>query len=147
MGAREIYVDGILSCAGLPYIWGANGPDSFDCSGLVCYNLRRAGIKINDHTSQQIYDTFSNYELSAPGTAIPGCLFFYGAGRRNITHVMTCVRRWKTGTLVLCGARSGGSTTTTIEKAAIDLASVDLVWGGYWKSNLTVIVDPFRGHP
>ena len=25
------------SCIGAPYVYGADGPDSFDCSGLVCY--------------------------------------------------------------------------------------------------------------
>lgn len=24
-------------CIGKPYVWGATGPNSFDCSGLVCY--------------------------------------------------------------------------------------------------------------
>ncbi|MCI1665372.1 MAG: NlpC/P60 family protein [Atopobiaceae bacterium] len=27
-----------LSCVGCPYVYGASGPSSFDCSGLVCYS-------------------------------------------------------------------------------------------------------------
>lgn len=27
---------------GKPYVWGATGPDSFDCSGLVMYSLKKA---------------------------------------------------------------------------------------------------------
>lgn len=27
---------------GKPYVWGANGPDSFDCSGLVRYVYKNA---------------------------------------------------------------------------------------------------------
>ena len=30
-------VDSAYSCIGCPYVWGAAGPNSFDCSGLVCY--------------------------------------------------------------------------------------------------------------
>ena len=30
-------VDSAYSCIGCPYEWGAAGPNSFDCSGLVCY--------------------------------------------------------------------------------------------------------------
>jgi peptidoglycan DL-endopeptidase CwlO len=29
---------------GLPYVWGANGPTSFDCSGLVQWSLAQAGV-------------------------------------------------------------------------------------------------------
>jgi cell wall-associated NlpC family hydrolase len=29
---------------GLPYVWGAAGPNSFDCSGLVQWSLARAGV-------------------------------------------------------------------------------------------------------
>lgn len=33
----------IESQAGKPYVWGADGPDAFDCSGLIVYGLRRTG--------------------------------------------------------------------------------------------------------
>jgi peptidoglycan DL-endopeptidase CwlO len=29
---------------GMPYLWGANGPTSFDCSGLVQWSLAQAGV-------------------------------------------------------------------------------------------------------
>ncbi len=28
----------------MPYVWGAAGPDAFDCSGLVQWSLARAGV-------------------------------------------------------------------------------------------------------
>jgi cell wall-associated NlpC family hydrolase len=33
-----------LSRLGMPYVWGAAGPRSFDCSGLVQWSFRQAGI-------------------------------------------------------------------------------------------------------
>jgi peptidoglycan DL-endopeptidase CwlO len=33
-----------LSRQGLPYVWGATGPGSFDCSGLVQWSFAQAGI-------------------------------------------------------------------------------------------------------
>jgi peptidoglycan DL-endopeptidase CwlO len=33
-----------LSRRGMPYVWGAEGPTSFDCSGLVQWSFARAGI-------------------------------------------------------------------------------------------------------
>jgi peptidoglycan DL-endopeptidase CwlO len=29
---------------GMPYVWGGNGPDEFDCSGLVQWSLAQAGV-------------------------------------------------------------------------------------------------------
>jgi peptidoglycan DL-endopeptidase CwlO len=31
---------------GLPYVWGAAGPDSFDCSGLVQWSFAQAGVRM-----------------------------------------------------------------------------------------------------
>jgi hypothetical protein len=33
-----------LSRVGMPYVWGAAGPDAFDCSGLVQWSFGRAGV-------------------------------------------------------------------------------------------------------
>jgi len=33
-----------LSRQGLPYVWGATGPNAFDCSGLVQWSFARAGV-------------------------------------------------------------------------------------------------------
>ena len=45
--ARQGTIDSFLAAAraqlGKPYVWGAAGPNSFDCSGLVTYALRQAG--------------------------------------------------------------------------------------------------------
>jgi cell wall-associated NlpC family hydrolase len=41
--------------AGSPYSWGATGPSSFDCSGLVTFAYRMAGKPLRARTS---YDLF-----------------------------------------------------------------------------------------
>ncbi|WP_162795644.1 WXG100 family type VII secretion target [Nonomuraea lactucae] len=58
---------------GKPYIWGANGPSAFDCSGLVYYSLNQAGIKIGDTTA-------AGYQRSGrPVTdPQPGDIVFFG---------------------------------------------------------------------
>lgn len=44
-----------LSRLGTPYVWGATGPDRFDCSGLVQWSYARAGIRLQRTTYDQIH--------------------------------------------------------------------------------------------
>lgn len=36
---------------GDPYVWAAEGPDQFDCSGLVVYAYRQVGVSLPHSTS------------------------------------------------------------------------------------------------
>ncbi|GAA4507286.1 MULTISPECIES: WXG100 family type VII secretion target [Nonomuraea] len=58
---------------GKPYVWGANGPSAFDCSGLVYYTLNQAGVKIGDTTA-------AGYQASGKpvSTPQPGDMVFFG---------------------------------------------------------------------
>lgn len=38
------------------YVWGASGPNNFDCSGLVYFCYKEAGFKIDRTTAQGYYD-------------------------------------------------------------------------------------------
>ncbi|HEX5995270.1 MAG TPA: NlpC/P60 family protein [Jiangellales bacterium] len=38
---------------GEPYVWGADGPDSFDCSGLTQYAWNSAGVSLTHYTGAQ----------------------------------------------------------------------------------------------
>lgn len=51
-----IAVRAALSRLGRPYVWGATGPDQFDCSGLVQWSYAQAGIHLDRTTYQQIDD-------------------------------------------------------------------------------------------
>ncbi|MGQ0776147.1 MAG: C40 family peptidase [Pseudonocardiales bacterium] len=42
-----------LSRQGLPYVYGAEGPSSFDCSGLVKWSYAQAGMSGLPHSSRQ----------------------------------------------------------------------------------------------
>lgn len=57
-----------------PYVWGAEGPDSFDCSGLTMMAYRSIGVNITRITTTQI-----NFGKKVPkGTEQPGDLVFFG---------------------------------------------------------------------
>ena len=71
-----IAVRAALSRLGRPYVWGATGPDQFDCSGLTQWSYARAGIHLDRTTYQQIYDG-----VPVPRSQVrPGDLVFPTAG-------------------------------------------------------------------
>ncbi|MFE9610419.1 NlpC/P60 family protein [Streptomyces sp. NPDC006012] len=48
-------VDAARSALGRPYVWGANGPSGFDCSGLMQWSYAKAGIAIPRTSQEQRY--------------------------------------------------------------------------------------------
>ena len=53
---------------GKPYVWGAEGPDSFDCSGLVQWSFAAAGIRMPRVSQQQWFaGPHVNYADARPG--------------------------------------------------------------------------------
>ena len=55
-GRAAVAVRAALSRLGRPYVWGATGPNQFDCSGLVQWSYARAGVHLGRTTYQQIND-------------------------------------------------------------------------------------------
>lgn len=51
--AGNIAVQAALTRVGSPYSWGAAGPSSFDCSGLVMWAFQQAGMSL-PHSSQAL---------------------------------------------------------------------------------------------
>lgn len=42
-----------ITKVGLPYVWGAAGPNAFDCSGLVLWAYRQFGVNLPHSAAQQ----------------------------------------------------------------------------------------------
>src|SRR5436309_13571890 len=49
--AAQTAVNTALAQVGKPYVWGGAGPNSFDCSGLVQYSYKAAGVSL-PHSSR-----------------------------------------------------------------------------------------------
>jgi cell wall-associated NlpC family hydrolase len=75
-------VDFATGLIGTPYRWGGATPAGFDCSGLVYYTYRKAGLTV-PRTSQQQFQVAQPVPLR---DAEPGDLVFFGE-RGRITHV------------------------------------------------------------
>ncbi|MFL4906503.1 NlpC/P60 family protein [Streptomyces sp. MMS24-I2-30] len=65
---------------GSPYVWGATGPNAFDCSGLVQAAYRSAGVALPRTTYAQI----STGRRVSRSELLPGDLVFFYSG---ISHV------------------------------------------------------------
>jgi peptidoglycan DL-endopeptidase CwlO len=71
-----VAVRAALSRLGRPYVWGATGPNQFDCSGLVQWSYRQAGINLDRTTYDQINDGVP----VPPSQVRPGDLVFPHSG-------------------------------------------------------------------
>jgi len=75
-GRAGIAVRAALSRLGCPYVWGATGPNQFDCSGLVQWSYAQAGLHLHRTTYEQINDG-----IPVPRSEVrPGDLVFPHAG-------------------------------------------------------------------
>ena len=71
--AAQIAVQWAYRELGKPYVWGAAGPDSFDCSGLTQYIYGKAGIYLPHYTGDQ----WNAGRHVSRGELRPGDLVFY----------------------------------------------------------------------
>lgn len=71
---------------GKPYVWGATGPDAFDCSGLITAAYQQAGLSLPRSSGEQ-YNAGKHVPVAE---AQPGDLVFWADDRGNpeaIHHV------------------------------------------------------------
>lgn len=79
--------------AGKPYIWGAAGPDTFDCSGLVHYAFAGAGLPGTGRQTSHLWTTATIRFMGdgiSQGAEQPGDLVMTHPG-----HVGICIGNGK----------------------------------------------------
>jgi cell wall-associated NlpC family hydrolase len=64
-------------------VWGAEGPNQFDCSGLVMFSYGKAGYT----TPRVSEDQFAAARLIPASRAVPGDLVFYHDSEGDVYHV------------------------------------------------------------
>jgi len=107
-------VDFAASLIGRPYVWGAEGPRSFDCSGLTQYVYQRFGVDLPRRAIDQS-------EIGDPARRLRrGDLVFFASDERRslVTHV---------------GIYEGGGTMIDASKRYGRVRRDDLS-DAYWKA-------------
>ncbi len=87
VGSEQVRAEAVnfaLAQRGKPYRYGARGPDSFDCSGLVFFTYSRYGV-ILPQTAELMSKV--GYEVG-PDAILPGDLVFFSAKKEHHVGIM-----------------------------------------------------------
>ena len=90
---------------GSSYVYGASGPDSFDCSGFTKYVYEHFGVNLNRTAAGQYSNGSSVSELQS------GDLVLFGSNENNINHVGIYIGNNR---FIHAANKSRGVTTDTI---------------------------------
>ena len=84
-GVRDQIIEFASNKLGSPYVWGATGPNSFDCSGFVGYVFKKAAdLNLPRVSSDQA--TFRP-KISSMNMKKGDLVFFETTGKGRISHV------------------------------------------------------------
>lgn len=80
----QVAIQAALSRLGDPYVWGAAGPNSFDCSGLTMWAWAHAGVQLPHYSGAQ-YDSTTHIPMSElqPGDLV----FFADPGEHEAMYI------------------------------------------------------------
>ncbi len=83
----ETFVSIALAQRGDPYVWGATGPGSFDCSGLVYYCLNHAGKRMPRYNAAGFSQVSSWQRISSvSGLRRGDIMFFRSSSSSRVSH-------------------------------------------------------------
>jgi cell wall-associated NlpC family hydrolase len=83
VGVARTAIDAALKEVGKPYVWGAEGPDTYDCSGLMQWAYNIAGINL-PRVSRDQFNAGGHVPVRE---AQPGDLMFYATDRSDPTTI------------------------------------------------------------
>lgn len=91
------FLNAAKSRVGTPYVWGAAGPSSFDCSGLVQWAFAQAGIAM-PRVSEEQWFTGPHIPYA---DARPGDLLFWRYNKSDPTDIDHVAIYWGNGMMVV----------------------------------------------
>ncbi len=111
----EAALNAAKSRLGMPYVWGASGPNSFDCSGLTSWAYQQAGVSI-PRTSQAQANVGTR--INSLSALQPGDLIIM---REDLSHVGFYAGNGQ----ILHSPKPGA----TVRYEAISTSGMPFMWG------------------
>ncbi len=112
---------------GKPYVYGAAGPNGFDCSGLFYYIFNRLGVNIARTSSSQYYNsgTFVSVDEMQPGDLVYlfDPKYDYSGGSLPTTHVLMYI----------------GNNTVLHASTTSNTVRTDTLFGGYYGNYVVAV--------
>jgi peptidoglycan endopeptidase LytE len=102
-----------LGQRGVPYVFGGSSPSGFDCSGLVYYSYRNAGISVSRTTAAGFYSI--SKATSSP--KVGDMVFFKNTYKAGISHI---------------GLYMGNGNFIAASGSKVQISSV---YESYWKAH------------
>ena len=115
-------ISGMIACAeaqiGDPYLWGAHGPDAFDCSGLAYYCMTKAGLSVSRSSSSSYAANDRWKKIDKISDLKKGDLIFWcSPSSDKVSHVGIC---------------TGGSGFIHASSSKGQVVRSSIVSGKYW---------------
>ena len=112
---------------GKPYVYGAAGPNSFDCSGLFYYVFNQLGASIARGSSSQYYNSgrFVSVDEMQPGDLVYifDSKYDYSGGTLPTTHVLMYI----------------GDNTVLHASTTSNTVRTDTLFGGYYGNYVVAV--------
>lgn len=100
---------------GKPYLWSAEGPDAFDCSGLVYYCLKQSGHNVNRRNAKSYSQTSSWTLISSMSDLKAGDLvFFKSDSSDSVNHTGICI---SSSTMIHASSSKGQVAKSNLHQA------------------------------
>lgn len=141
--ARGRFIAAALSKQGTEYVWGAAGPNVFDCSGLMSWALEQAGVGKGRLTASGFNHGFPH--VSMPGQ--PGDMVTFDTGRipGDAGHIGVIVDPAR-GLMMHTDGAGPARVSDYLRRDGGPLSVLDVLGGSYsGKSGFTGILSNVKG--
>jgi RHS repeat-associated protein len=86
---NDQYAGAVEKLEGKPYVYGADGPDAYDCSSTACYGIRTvANAKFGDYSADGLFRKFS---IPSNSHSRGSVIFYDYTSDGRIDHVTTII--------------------------------------------------------